>query len=172
MAPLQCKELVGVADTLKEGNLFRVCRYKYTLADGRKRIVAENDPELPPPVWVPSPEQVGEIWRLRGLKQGEFLGDQDKQILGKTITFETYIFTLSDGMKVTHSVGEVKGKRINLIAADHEALRKLEEANRGEYLGTEMSEVRGRKFSFRRERFVHSDGTEVIQSKGEPMDSQ
>jgi len=167
------RELVGVTDTLREGNLFRVCQYKYTLADGRELIFTESDPELPPvPAWVPSPEQIGEIWGLRGLEQGEFLGYQDRQVLGKTITFETYIFTLSDGTKVTHSVGEVKGRRINLTAADREELRKLEEANRGEDLGVEVSEVRGRKFSFRGERFILSDGTEVIQSRGEPADSQ
>jgi len=167
------RELVGVTDTLREGNLFRVCQYKYTLADGRELIFTESDPELPPvPAWVPGPEQIGEIWGLRGLKQGEFLGYQDREVLGKTITFETYIFTLSDRMKVTHSVGEVKGKRINLTAADHEELRKLREANRGEDLGIQQSEVRGRTFSFKRERFILSDGTEVIRSKGEPADSQ
>ena len=166
------KHRYDVLEKIGEGNLFRVCQYKYTLADGRERIVAESDPELPPPAWVPSPEQIAEIWGLRGLKQGEFLGYQDRQILGKTITFETYIFTLSDGMKVTHSVGEVKGQRINLTDADREELRKLRETNRGEDLGTEVSEVRGRTFSFKRERFILSDGTEVIWSKGEPTHSQ
>jgi hypothetical protein len=95
-----------------------------------------------------------------------------RPVLGKTITFETYVFTLSDGMTATHSVGEIKGKRINLTAADREELRKLREANRGEDLGIEVREVRGRTFSFRRERFILSDGTEVIWSKGEPTGSQ
>ena len=167
------RELVGVMDTQMEGNLFRVCQYKYTLADGRDLIFTESDPELPPvPAWVPSSEQISEIWRRRRLKQGEFLGYHDTQVLGKTITFETYVFTLDDGTKVTHSVGEVKGKRINLTDADREELRKLRETNRGEDLGTEVSEVRGRTFSFKRERFILSDGTEVIWSKGEPTHSQ
>jgi hypothetical protein len=121
---------------------------------------------------VPSSEQIGEIWRHRRLRQGEFLGYHDRQVLGKVITFETYVFTLDDGTKVTHSVGEVKGKRINLTAADREELRKLREANRGEDLGTERSEMRGREFSFRKERFILSDGTEVIWAKGEPVECQ
>lgn len=166
------RELVGVMDTQMESNLFRVCQYKYVLADGRELTFTESDPELPPPTWVPGSEQISEIWRLRRLKQGEFLGYHDRQILGKTITFETYVFTLSDGMKVTHSVGEVKGQRINLTDADREELRRLREANRGEDLGVEVSEVKGRTFSFRRERFILSDGTEVIQSRGEPTGSR
>ena len=166
------RELVGVTDTQREGDLFRVCQYKYTLADGRGLTFTESDPELPPPTWVPSSEQIGEIWRHRRLRQGECMGYHDRQVLGKMITFETYVFTLDDGTKVTHSVGEVKGKRINLTDADREELRKLREANRGEDLGIQESEVRGRTFSFTRERFILSDGTEVIWSKGEPTHSQ
>jgi hypothetical protein len=166
------RELIGVRDTQMESNLFRVCQYKYVLADGRALTFTESDPELPPPAKVPSSEQIWEIWRLRRLKQGEFLGFLDRQVLGKTIAFETYIFTLSDGRAVTHSVGEVKGKRINLTDADREELRKLREANQGEDLSVEVSEVKGRTFSFKGERFILSDGTEVIWSKGEPKGGQ
>jgi hypothetical protein len=50
--------------------------------------------------------------------------------------------------------------------------RRLREAGPGEDLGTHEETVEGRVFSFKRERYVLSDGTEVIWSVGTPKDGQ
>lgn len=162
------RELVGVVDTLIEEDLHRVCTYKYVLADGREMTVGEGDPELLPPAKPLATEKITEIWRLRRLKEGDFLGYSDAEVHGRTFTFETYVFTLSDGTVVTHAVGERKGLKTHLTEADWEEFRSLMDAGEGEDLGTEEKVVEGRVFSFDRQRFVLSDGTEFIWSVGDP----
>jgi len=53
-----------------------------------------------------------------------------------------------------------------------EESRRLREAGPGEDLGTSEEAVEGRVFSFKRERYVLSDGTEIIWSVGTPKDGQ
>jgi hypothetical protein len=50
--------------------------------------------------------------------------------------------------------------------------RHLQEAGPGEDLGTYEETVEGRVFSFKREKYILSDGTEVIYSVGTPKDGQ
>ncbi|OHB60228.1 MAG: hypothetical protein A2168_00685 [Planctomycetes bacterium RBG_13_50_24] len=50
--------------------------------------------------------------------------------------------------------------------------RRLKEAGPGQDLGTYEETVENRVFSFKRERYVLSDGTEIIWSVGLPKDSQ
>jgi len=50
--------------------------------------------------------------------------------------------------------------------------RQLKEAGPGEDLGTYEETVEDRVFSFKRERYVLSDGTEIIWSVGTPKDGQ
>jgi hypothetical protein len=50
--------------------------------------------------------------------------------------------------------------------------RRLREAGPGEDLGTQEETVEGRVFSFKRERYHLSDGTEVIWSVGTPKNGQ
>ena len=50
--------------------------------------------------------------------------------------------------------------------------RRLQEAGPGENLGTYEETVEGRVFSFKREKYFLSDGTEVIHSVGTPKDGQ
>ena len=162
------RELTQVIDTLVDGELQRTCTFKYVLADGREKTIGESDPELIPPEKVLNSEQIEETWRLRQLKEGDFLGYQDKQVHGMTFTFEAYKLTLSDGTVVTHSIGAPKGQgKTSLTEADWEEFRNLRQTVEGEYLGTEEKEVKGRIFTFKRERFILSDGTEVIWSVGE-----
>ncbi len=162
------RQLTRVIDTLVDGELQRTCIYKYILADGREKTRGESDPELIPPEKILNSEQTQEIWRLRQLKEGDFLGFQDKQVHGITFSFETYNLTLSDGTIVTHSIGTPKGQfKTNLTEADWEEFRHLRQTEEGEYLGTEEKVVKGRTFTFKRERFILSDGTEVVWSVGE-----
>jgi len=53
-----------------------------------------------------------------------------------------------------------------------EEFRQLKTAGPGEYLGTYEETVEGRVFSFKREKYLLSDGTEVIWSVGTPKDGQ
>lgn len=167
------RELIELIDTVVEGELHRTCIYKYILADGREKQVGESDPELEQPANELSTEQISEIYRLRRLKKGEFLGYEDKQVQGRTFTFDTYMFTLADGTVVTHGVGEPKGLKIHLTQTDWEELHNLLQARVGEDLGVVEKEFNGRLFVFKRQRFVLSDGTEVIWSSGQlSKDSQ
>ena len=162
------RELVRVIDTQVEGDLHRVCVYKYVLADGRELTVGgEADPEFL------NFEQILEVGRLRLLKQGDFLGYDDRDVQGKTFNFETYIFTLSDGTVVTHAIGGPKGhEKTWLTEADWEELSILlvqsVQSEEGEDLGIEEKEIRGRIFVFERKLYILSDGTEVIWSDGKP----
>ena len=166
------RELIRVIDTEIESELHRTCTYKYVLADGREKTIGESDPELAQPATPLGTERIDEIWRLRRLNKGEFLGYEDRQVQGRTFTFDTYVFTLSDGTVVTHGVGEPKGLKTSLTESDWEEFRNLRQAGAGEDLGTYEQEVKGRLFVFNRQRFVLSDDTEIIRSSGTPKDDQ
>lgn len=165
------RELVQVVDTQVEGDLHRLCSYKYVLADGRTMTVGEEDPELPPPAEALGIEKISEIWRLRRLKEGDFLGYSDLDVQGRTFTFETYVFTLSDGTVVTHAVGEPKALKTRLNEADWQEFCDLMEAGAGEDRGAEEKVVKGRLFVFKRTLYILSDGTEVVWSAGVPKDN-
>jgi hypothetical protein len=162
------RELVSIIESNVEGHISRTCIYEYTLGDGRTETVGEGGPD--PNTWTPvlSPEQKKEVWRLRSLKQGEYLGDLDREIHGHTFSCETYIFTLADGTIVTHAVGVRKHRKTHLTDADWEELHSLKEADAGQYLDTYEEEIRDQVFVLVRKRYILNDGTEVIKSIGKP----
>ncbi len=82
------------------------------------------------------------------------------------------LLTPSDGKVVTRSEGQPEGPKQDLVAADWDEVRQLLGANKGEALGTYDEDVNGKPFTFRRVRYVLSDGTEVIQSTGTPGSEQ
>jgi len=166
------RELVGVIDAQVGDNLFRVCSYQYVLADGYTTTVGEGDPELQPQTQALSPEQIQEMWRLRTLKQGDFLGFIDRDVHGRTFTFETYRLTLADGTVVTHGVGEPKGAKSKLTEADWAEFRDLRAAGKGVDLDAYEEQVQGQTFLFKTQRFILSDGTEFIWAVGKPGDGQ
>ncbi len=162
------RELVRIVESDVEGHIFRTCMYEYTLSDGRTKTVGESDSDPNVRIPVLSPEQDKEVWRLRSLKQGEYIGDLNREINGHIFSCETYLFTLADGTVVTHAVGDRKGRKIYLTDADWEELHSLREADAGQYLDTHEEEIRGRVFVFVQKRYILSDGTEVIESVGKP----
>jgi hypothetical protein len=101
-------------------------------------------------------------------KKGEFLGSTQVQVLGRTFSLQKYSVTLSDGTVVTRSEGQPEGPKNKLTDADWHEVRQLDAANKGETLGTYDEDVRGKPFKFTRVKYVLSDGTEVIQSIGNP----
>ena len=164
------REVTKVWVTEFEGQVVqRTLACRYTLSDGREETIGEGDPELPAAAKVLTPEQSREVAMLAGaLKQREFLGTEQVQMYGKTFNFTRYSITLSDGTQVVWSEGEPAGLKTSLTPADWTELRKLIAAHQGEPLGTYQEEVLGKVLKFTRARYVLSDGTEVIRSRGEP----
>ena len=87
-----------------------------------------------------------------------------------------YRYQLSDGQ--IKDMREGAEYRVNDMAhreefsAQLEELRRLKKAGPGEDLGTYEETVEGRVFLFKREKYLLSDGTEVIYSVGTPKDGQ
>jgi hypothetical protein len=90
-------------------------------------------------------------------------------MFGKVFTFQRCLYKLADGTMVTYSEGEPQGAKNNLTEADWKELRDLRQTKAGEILGTYEEEIRGRVFKFTRVRYLLRDGTEVVQSEGEPL---
>jgi hypothetical protein len=120
------------------------------------------------------------------LEEMKSLSQQDKRellriketIIGtyRLKTYE-YRYQLSDGR--TRDMGE-PADDMPVYSQDQwkkfrpqlEESRRLREAGPGEDLGTYEETVKGRVFSFKRERYLLSDGTEVIWSVGTPKDGR
>ncbi|MCP4262288.1 MAG: hypothetical protein GY774_33020 [Planctomycetes bacterium] len=135
--------------------------------------IVKNIPES----WADSPEQAlkveEELTLLKQQDAGELVSVVEKEVNGN-LSKRTFIFkyVLADGREIkssdtdpdyNESLGDAKGEEIiSLLRADEYVT-----------IGFEKKEFRGRMFSFERNRFVLSDGTEVIWSVGRPSeDSQ
>jgi len=165
------RKLVKVIDTWTEDKFSRTCVYQYTMPDGYKINIGEPDPEMGELESVLSDGQNEELWDLRRLKDGQYLGYDNQEVHGKTFEFETYIFTLTDGTEVNHSIGTPTGKdKIQLTDRDWDEFRELLGSDAGQQLETEVKEIRGKMFSFERQLIILSDGTEVIWSLGHPVE--
>jgi hypothetical protein len=115
------------------------------------------------------------------LEEIEVLRQQDKRELLKveiTMTDDTlemrvhvYKYELADGRIIDMREG-VPGGAYALGEARFQEWRRLKKAGPGEDLGTYEETVEGRAFSFKRERYFLSDGTEVVWSVGLPKDDQ
>ena len=81
-----------------------------------------------------------------------------------------YKYELSDGRII--DMREGVGGEHALGMARHQEWWQVKKAGPGEDLGTYEETVEGRVFSFKREKYFLSDGTEVIFSRGTPKDGQ
>jgi hypothetical protein len=82
-------------------------------------------------------------------------------------------YDFSDGRTVRTSQADLKDRRATtLTAAQTDEASRLWHEGKGQNLGVQDKDVSGRTFSFRRQRIVLSDGTEVIWSVGEPKGKQ
>lgn len=162
------REIRGIIEVEVGGQSRRSLRCRYLLSDGRGVTTYELDPELPGPVPLTF-KQESELVRLAVLeKKGAFLGSKQVQVLGRNFSLQKYSVTLSDGTVVTRSEGPPEGPKSDLTAADLDEVRQLAAANKGTALGTYDEDVNGKPFKFTRVKYVLSDGTEVIQSAGNP----
>jgi hypothetical protein len=117
----------------------------------------------------------------RDLEEMKILSQQGKKELLRvketrmngTVALRTheYRYTLSDGR--TKDMGECVAWGGGLDDKKRsQEWWQLREAGPGEDLGTHEETVEDRVFSFKRERYVLSDGTEIIWSVGTPKDGQ
>jgi len=240
------KELVSVHEIEVNGRLGRRrLGYKYTLSDGRTIRQYEDDPDTQDRESSLTQAQEDEIINLLRADEYVTIGFEEKEVRGRTFSFERNRFVLSDGTEVIKSIGKpseerqdtirtvvrdpkeaeqiLKEKReiANLRQQDKRKLigikelkandeldlrvfvyqyklsdgrtrdigeggelnhilnkeqrqewRQLKKAGPGEDLGTYEQTVKGRIFSFKRERYFLSDGTEIIWSVGTPKQDQ
>ena len=106
-----------------------------------------------------------DIRRLRAVIDTEAGGGFYRSLL--------YEYTLSNGRTYCSSEGDPDQKdQTHLTTAQKNELNQLTRTGKGQDAGTQDKQVKGRLFSFQRQRFVLSDGTEIIRSRGTPKDSQ
>jgi len=118
----------------------------------------------------------------KSLEEIDRLRQQDLRYLRRVIETETgggfyrillYDYTLSNGRTLCMSENDPDQKNgISLTPAQRDELNQLTQAGKGQNAGTQERQVKGHLFLFQRQRFVFSDGTEVIRSEGTPKDSQ
>lgn len=160
------REILEIREEEVGGKKERMLLCRYILSDGRAIINYEGDPEENGPVPL-NVDQHLELWRL-GNEKGKFLGSVQVQFHGRTVTFQRYSFTLSDGTVVIRSEAQPDASKRDLSLPQRYELNELAAANKGETLGTYEEDVTGKPFKFTRVKYVLSDGTEVIQSSGRP----
>ena len=129
-----------------------------------------------PESWAESPERAVEVAEeLDLLKQqgaGELVSVVEKEVNGKLIS-RVFIskYVLADGREIKSSDRDPDFKE-QLTEAQDEELTNLLRADEYVTIGFEEKEFRGRMFSFERNRFILSDGTEVIWSAGKPSEDR
>jgi len=112
----------------------------------------------------------------RDLDEIEQLRQQDKRQLLKVETtivegtiemkVHVYEYVLSDGRTV--DMRESAGGKFALSDAQFQEWRRLRQAGQNENLGSYEEVAKDRVFSFKREKYILSDGTEIIWTVGEP----
>ena len=125
-----------------------------------------------PESWADTPEQAVEIAEeidlLRQQDARELVSVVEKEVNGRLISrYFKFKYILSDGREIKSGDRDPDFKE-RLTEAQEEELISLLRADEYERIGFEEKEFRGRMFSFERNRFVLSDGTEVVWSVGRP----
>jgi hypothetical protein len=127
-------------------------------------------------------DEVTDVEQARAyLEEMKLLSDQGQKELLKVEETRTdgalemkvhvYRYELSDGRTIDQREGGSEGAHA-FSEAQWEEWRQLRKAGPGEDLIAAEETVEGRVFSFKRERYYLSDGTEVIYSIGYPKDNQ
>lgn len=162
------REIIAVIETEVGSQVDRTLGCRYVLPDGREVIQGEGDPSVGSSATHLSSAQRDELLRLADLKTGTFVGSIERQLFGRSFTFERYAYKLADGTVAIRAEGHPTGLKWDLTAADRSELANLTKAGAGELLGKYEQEIRGKLFNFERKRYILSDGTEVVRSRGVP----
>jgi hypothetical protein len=121
--------------------------------------------------------------KIKDLEEVELLRQQDtnRELVGVVETevngklqprHFSFKYMLSDGreLKIGEADPDTKALESSLTEAQEDEVLSLLQANEYVTIGSEKKEYRGRMFYFKRNRFVLSDGTEVIKSFGRPIE--
>jgi len=118
-----------------------------------------------------------EMNTLRQQGKKELLRVKETRIGAYRLTTHEHRYRLSDGR--TEDMGEpaedmpvYSQEQWKEFSPQLKESRRLREAGPGEDLGTHEETVEGRVFSFKREKYILRDGTEVIWSVGTPKGGQ
>jgi hypothetical protein len=141
--------------------------------DRRRMWVFSNKTANNPELAVQTAEEMDllkqqDIKELVSVHEIEMNGQLDSRKLG-------YEYTLSDGRTIRQYEEDPDTQDLDssLTEAQEDEIMSLLRADEYVTIGSEIKEVRGCMFTFKRDRFVLSDGTEVIKSSGRPIeDSQ
>jgi len=170
--------LIGVGAIAVVGvNISKI--YYYGKNDDGQHIFISDDHET-----VVTTDEVTDVeQKVRDLEEMKILRQQDKRELLKveeilrdgTIAWKVheYKYELSDGRTKDMREG---GDGTPVYSQDQfkefkpklEEFRQLKKAGQGEDLGTYEQTIKGRVFSFKREKYLLGDGTEFIWSVGRP----
>ena len=117
-------------------------------------------------------EDLEEIGLLRQQDDRELIRVTEKEVNGKPQPRSFgFKYVLSDGREETIGEGDpdTRDRERSLTEEQREELLSLRlDRDKEEYVGIEEKQVRGRVFVFKQQRFVLSDGTEVVVSTGRP----
>lgn len=137
-------------------------------------LLSEDDRTMTnvPESWADNPEHAVKVKEeLDLLKQqgaGELVSVIEKEVNGKFFSrYLQFKYVLADGREIKSGDYDPDFKE-SLTEVQEDELISLLRTDEYVTIGFEEKEVRGRMFSFERNRFVLSDGTEVIWSVGRP----
>jgi hypothetical protein len=156
------RELVGVTDMDVNGNAWRICTFKYVLADGRTRAMNEGDPDREKPA---SPEQMQkdleEAARLRAQGVRDVVGVIDTEVEGQMHRTLECRYLLSDGRQC--DMGEADPALTpptkTLSEEQTDEIWRLKLLGQAQTLETVEQPVYGKTFVFERHLCTLADGT-------------
>ena len=129
---------------------------------------SDREISIPPGFHPLHPLEEGEMKILSEQGKKELLKVEEMMTDGTLeLKVHVYRYELSDGRTIDQREGGSEGAYA-LSKALWEEWRQLKKAGPGDDLGTYEETVEGRVFSFKREKYFLSDGTEVIWSVGTP----
>ena len=109
---------------------------------------------------------------LRQQNKRELVGVKELMANGELdLRVFVYQYKLSDGRTTNIAEGTGEGN-LSLSKALRQEWLQLRDAGSGEAFGTYEKEIEGRLFVFKQQKFILSDGTEIIYSVGTPKDGQ
>jgi hypothetical protein len=163
------------------GRTFAFEKHTFTLSDGtavtwsigrlpKDRIRIPKVRDTPTP-WGPIPDDLREWASLRKQGKGQLIGVDDLTSNGQFVRrLLVYRYQLSDGrtLEMPERAGAVKSV---LSPAQRQEWDQAKKATSGQAMGTYEEQAMGRTFLFTRQRFVLSDGTEILWSLGKPRDN-
>ena len=182
---MRADEFVTIGSEKKEirGLMFYFERNRFVLSDGTEviksigRLIEDSqNEETTGDIDSKEADQIlndkREIAMLRQQNKRELIGVKEFIANGELdLRVFVYQYKLSDGRTTNIAEGTGEGN-LSLSKALRQEWLQLRDAGSGEAFGTYEKEIEGRLFVFKQQKFILSDGTEIIYSVGTPKDGQ